>query len=747
MVTDTLSPSQDAPSWASADSELQQLWRLRRDSTWWRPAAIYVVLGLAWIWATDLLAAYQTGDFAAIAVAKGSFFVLFTGGVLAIVLRRAHQQQLRTQARIDELTAAHRSGFQGHGLVHLLVDAETHRIVDANGAAARFYGWSVTQLRAMTLAELNILTSEQVTTAVETAERSGRNYFCLRHRKASGTVHDVEVHSHLVDFEGRQLLYWVIIPVDWRSELAATRDRHEQELLRSRQLVQQQKAFLDSIVAGVNDAVLAFDQQMRVRFANDAALALLGRQRRTMLGQTWSEMGFAADPMPEVTSQVCEVLAGAAPANGEAEFDFPVGRRRCGFNVRRISAIPDCGAGAMVTLVDLTALLDARDDARRNARVLRAAVGALQAMASAQTEQQLCEGVCRALVDTAGFRAAWIGAVPEVPSDPVGLIAHAGEGFEAFATAVVTWDDSPTGRGPTGTAIRTGSTSIVENTQVDATCAPWSDIVAQYGASRVVVIPMRWAARVRGVLWLSSDPVDGQAGEETTVLELIAAEIGRAIAAWDARERYEEAEGGRQDALARIDHTLMQTVAALSSAVEARDPYTSGHQKSVAELSIAIARRLGWSAARIRALDIAAQLHDIGKIAVPADLLTKPSRLSAAERSLIEEHAARGAEILGGIAFGAPIAQIVRQHHERLDGSGYPDRLTGDEILPEARIIGIADTVEAMCSHRPYRAGLGIEAALAELEAMRGTAFDADVVDACRWLFQEGGFSWSVPDA
>ena len=191
----------------------------------------------------------------------------------------------------------------------------------------------------------------------------------------------------------------------------------------------------------------------------------------------------------------------------------------------------------------------------------------------------------------------------------------------------------------------------------------------------------------------------------------------------------------------------MQTVAALSSVVDARDSYTSGHQRNVAELSVAIARRLGWRESRVRALDIAAQLHDIGKIAVPADLLTKPSRLSAAVRALIEEHAARGAEILGGIAFGAPVAEIVRQHHERLDGSGYPDRLPGSEILPEARIIGVADTVEAMCSHRPYRPGLGIAAALAELEAKRGSAFDAEVVDACRWLFLEGGFTWSIPDA
>lgn len=329
MATESSFSTRDAPQWAAADSELQQLWRLRRDSTWWRPAAIYVALGLVWIWATDLLVAYQTGEFATIAVAKGSFFVLFTGGVLTVALHQAHLIQLRTQTRIDELTAAHRSGFHGHGLVHLLIDAETHRIVDANAAAACFYGWSIAQLRAMTLAELNILTNEQLAAAVEAAEHSGRNYFCLRHRNARGTIHDVEVHSHLVDFGGSQLLYWVVIPVDWRSELAATRERHEQELLRGRQLVQQQKFFLDAIVAGVNDAVLAFDRQMRVRFANDAALATLRLSRTTILGKTWSEMGFADDPIPQVTRLVRDVLAGAPSANDEAVFDFPVGRCHC----------------------------------------------------------------------------------------------------------------------------------------------------------------------------------------------------------------------------------------------------------------------------------------------------------------------------------------------------------------------------------------------------------------------------------
>jgi PAS domain S-box-containing protein/putative nucleotidyltransferase with HDIG domain len=190
--------------------------------------------------------------------------------------------------------------------------------------------------------------------------------------------------------------------------------------------------------------------------------------------------------------------------------------------------------------------------------------------------------------------------------------------------------------------------------------------------------------------------------------------------------------------------TLKAAVAALGSTTEMRDPYTAGHQRRVAELAGAIAAELGWSEAQIETLRTAALLHDIGKIVVPAEILSKPGRLTETEMMLIRQHAAAGADTVADIDFDGAVAEMIRQHHERLDGSGYPARLSGSEILPEARVLAVADVVEAMISHRPYRAALPIETAMAELESGAGVRYDAAACAACVRLFQEEGFTLST---
>jgi PAS domain S-box-containing protein/putative nucleotidyltransferase with HDIG domain len=195
-----------------------------------------------------------------------------------------------------------------------------------------------------------------------------------------------------------------------------------------------------------------------------------------------------------------------------------------------------------------------------------------------------------------------------------------------------------------------------------------------------------------------------------------------------------------QEALIR---SLEATLSALSHAAEMRDPYTAGHQRRVTELAIALARKLGFPDDESDTLRIAGLLHDIGKLGVPAEILSKPSVLSPIEFELIRTHPQAAYEILADAAFPDLVAEIVLQHHERLDGSGYPRRISGDDILLEARILGVADVVEAMASHRPYRPALGIEAALVEIRAGRGTRYDQRVADACAALFESGEFSFS----
>jgi PAS domain S-box-containing protein len=197
----------------------------------------------------------------------------------------------------------------------------------------------------------------------------------------------------------------------------------------------------------------------------------------------------------------------------------------------------------------------------------------------------------------------------------------------------------------------------------------------------------------------------------------------------------------RQESQAALRRGLEDTVLAIAATAEMRDPYTSGHERRVAELCVAIGREMGLAEQAIDGLRFGAMIHDLGKMKIPAEILVKPSRLSPIEYELVKGHAQAGYETLKGISFPWPVARMVREHHERMDGSGYPQGLKGDAILPEARILAIADTVEAMASHRPYRPGLGVETALAEIARGRSAQYDAQAVDACLRLFREKGYT------
>ncbi len=188
---------------------------------------------------------------------------------------------------------------------------------------------------------------------------------------------------------------------------------------------------------------------------------------------------------------------------------------------------------------------------------------------------------------------------------------------------------------------------------------------------------------------------------------------------------------------------LTQIINVLCLAGEQRDPYTAGHQKRVAELSVAIGKKLDLSDNRLTGLSLSASVHDLGKLRVPAEILTKPSRLSGTEFALVKEHSTSGHEILQVATFEWPIADMVLQHHERMDGSGYPNGLKGDAILLEARIICVADVFESIAAHRPYRAARGFEVALQELIDNRGVWYDAEVVDACIKVIRDDSFKFT----
>jgi putative two-component system response regulator len=213
----------------------------------------------------------------------------------------------------------------------------------------------------------------------------------------------------------------------------------------------------------------------------------------------------------------------------------------------------------------------------------------------------------------------------------------------------------------------------------------------------------------------------------------------------DAIQRRERrrAENELLESLLRLRETFTQTAESLASLTEFRDAYTAGHQRRVAELACAIAVELGFSENRVDGLRLAGVLHDIGKIYIPAEILVKPGKLNDLEWQMIKSHPRASFESLAPIDYPWPVAEIAYQHHERIDGSGYPRGLKGDEILPEAQVLAVADVVEAMSSHRPYRAALGIESALEEIAKHAGSKYNVEAVAACALLFNTKGFEFS----
>ena len=371
-------------------------------------------------------------------------------------------------------------------------------------------------------------------------------------------------------------------------------------------------------------------------------------------------------------------------------------------------------------------------------RALRTLSAGNTALVHASDEQQLIEQMCRILVETGGYRSAWVGYAESDAGKTVRPIAHYIQANGYVERGSVTWSGDAAGQGPSGIAIRTAKPQIVQDALTDPAYAPWRHDAIRLGYASVASFPLRDAEQsVFGVLCIYAAQSGGFTQEESDLLAEFAGDLAFGISSIRERIAHEKSAG-------RLTHSMEGTIQAMAATLETRDAYTAGHQRRVAELVLAMAGELHLAESDIHAAHLAAIVHDLGKIQVPAEILSKPGKLLPVEFELIKYHPTSGYNILKDIDFPWPIAEIVYQHHERLDGSGYPRGLKGDEILLAAKIIAVADTVEAMSSHRPYRAALGIDKALAEIEQGRGRIYDSTVADACTKLFREKRFAFST---
>ncbi len=361
-----------------------------------------------------------------------------------------------------------------------------------------------------------------------------------------------------------------------------------------------------------------------------------------------------------------------------------------------------------------------------------------QAMVRAADEPELLRDLCATIADTAEYRLVWVGLAGGAGSGPLRAAASAGDddGYVALAIgAGADAEDEPARR-----CLRLGETVLVTDTALEPT-SPWREEALRRGYRSLVALPLREDGRVTGVLSIAGAEPGLFSPEERGLLAELADDLAYGIRAERDKAHRRVAEAEREAALTKLRHSLENTIRTMATILEVRDPYTAGHQQRVARLATAIAEAMGLPAGQVEGIHFGALIHDIGKIYVPAEILSRPTRLSPLELQMVRSHAQVGHDIVRDIDLPWPVGQMILQHHERLDGSGYPNGLQGDAIIPEARILAVADVVEAMSSHRPYRAGLGVDAALAAIETGRGRIFDEAAVDACLHLFRQEAYS------
>ena len=385
----------------------------------------------------------------------------------------------------------------------------------------------------------------------------------------------------------------------------------------------------------------------------------------------------------------------------------------------------------------------ALDRANRALRVLSAVN---ERLIHAQDEQSLLHDVCRVIVELGGYSLAWVGAVQHDEMKSVLPIAHHGDEQGFLERARISWGDTERGRGPTGMAIRKGEVQVIREVDHDPILEPWLEDAEKIGYCSAIALPLRDSSGIFGSLSIYSSQIESFNHPEVQLMQELADDLAFGIATLRIRAEHDKMATEQQEQQAQLHKSLVDSIQTLASALELRDPYTAGHQRRVAKLAGAIAREIGLPQQQVEGLMLAASIHDLGKIQAPAEILNKPGRLVPIEMDLIKLHSQAGHDIIKDIRFPWPIARMVLEHHERLDGSGYPHGLRGEEILMESRILTVADVVEAMTSHRPYRPGLGRDAALKEIVDHRGTWYEPLAVDACVRLFNEERFAFDAQD-
>lgn len=483
------------------------------------------------------------------------------------------------------------------------------------------------------------------------------------------------------------------------------------------------------IFDAIDDPIFLHDQEYRLLLANCAYLQAAGMEETEAIGKPyWEVFPRNGGPLPGCK----RALEGE---RAESADEAKAGERLFiskGYPVRDEQGMVRY---SLHILSDVTEQRKAELHFARLNRMYRTISRCNEALVRAGDELELAREMCQVLVEKGEFRAAWVGYAEQDAGKSVHPVASAGfkEGY--LEGLGLTWADEGVGRGLTGQAIRTGEVAVSQDIDAVQKSETWRGLALQLGILSAAVLPLKVNGKVMGVLAVSGAEPDAFTEDVIELLAELAGDLAFGIG--NLRSRAE-----RMGILEKLELSLDHAVTAIAATVEMRDPYTAGHQRRVAKLAAAIATEMGMPTYQLEGLHMAGVVHDIGKIHVPAEILSSPAKLSDAEFEIIKTHPKAGWEILKGIDFPWPVAEMVYQHHEKLDGSGYPRGLKGEEILLEARILTVADVVEAMTSHRPYRPGFGVFPALQEISRNKGKLYDAAAVEACLRVFMEKNYEW-----
>jgi PAS domain S-box-containing protein len=733
-------------------------------------------------------------------IMKGNLSRLYVA--IARELDEANSRSKRKQAEeaLNESEALYRKLFDNHAAVKLMIDPDTGNIIDANDAAANFYGWSREKLKQMKIQEINTLSPEEVKKELEKARTQKRIHFEFRHRRADGSIRNVEVFSSKIEAKGKDILHSIIHDITER-KLAEEALKDSEEKYRN-------------IIENIEDGYYEVDFNGNFTFFNDSMCRILGYPQEEMMGmnnrqftdkenakklfKTFNEVYRTGEPAKEFDWQIIrkdgdkryiEVSVSLQKNSSGKPIGFrgisrDISERKqaeevllesekffkeitenssdiiiitdkngdikyCSRSIERIAGYrPEELIGrSALTLIHPDDKKRAVGDFGKAILAIDSAIPNAFRIVHKDGSERYFEGLGENLLDNPDV-AGFIMNVHDITESKRAeeklrrsekkyrsLVENAQEGI---------FQSTAEGR---HISVNQAFANILGYESPEEVMAAIADIPHQvyvHPDDRTKILQIIEKEGLVKGYEAEFYKKDGSKTWMSINMHAIRDEEGRLLyyqgTDQDIIEK-KNMETERQENIERLRKSLGVTINAISMIVEMKDPYTSGHQQRVSDLARSIATEMGLSADRQDFLRTASAIHDIGKISVPSEILSKPTKLTDLEFSLIKTHAQSGYDILKDIEFPWPVADVVLQHHERMDGSGYPQGLKGDDILLEARILAVADVVEAIASHRPYRPELGIDFALEEISGNKGILYDADAVDACLKLFREKGYT------